>query len=139
VLALSLVPLFLNGFLTHALIAAERARLLPRLTGLRVVLAGLFAGVLVPAAGGPGAALGFASSELVLVALGARAARGAGFPVRIARPTLLALAASLPMAAAVWPVRHDLLQAILVGVLAQSATLAVLARSRRLRRELGYS
>lgn len=139
VLALSLVPLFLNGFLTHALIAAERARLLPRLTGLRVVLAGLFAALLVPAAGGPGAALGFASSELVLVALGARAARAAGFPVRIARPTLLALAASLPMAAAVWPVRHDLLQAILVGVLAQGATLAVLARSPRLRRELGYS
>ena len=139
VLALSLVPLFLNGLLAHALIAAEHASLLPRLTALRVVLAGVFAALLVPVAGGPGAALGFALSECVLVGLGVRAAREAGFPVALARPALLALAASLPMAAAVWPVRHDLPQALLVGGLVYGATLVALARSRRLRRELGYS
>jgi O-antigen/teichoic acid export membrane protein len=139
VLALSLVPLFVNGFITHALIAAERASLLPRLTALRVVLAALFAAVLVPAAGGPGAALGFAASECVLVALGARDARAAGFPVRIARPVLLAFAVSVPMAAAVLPLRHDLLPALAVGVLTFGATLALLARSRRVRGELGYS
>ena len=140
VLALSVVPLFLNGLLTHALIAAERASLLPRLTVVRVVLAAALSALLVPAAGAVGAALGFVASELALVALGTRAATGARFPVGVARPVLVALAAALPMAAVVLPLRAHLPLAVVVGALVYG--LAVAAGLRvlpRLRRELGYS
>ncbi|HVQ28003.1 MAG TPA: polysaccharide biosynthesis C-terminal domain-containing protein, partial [Vicinamibacteria bacterium] len=140
VFALSVVPLFLNGLFTYALIAAERASLLPRLTAVRVVLAAILAAVLVPAAGAVGAALGFVLSELVLVALGSRAATQARFPVRVARPVLAALVAALPMAAAVAPLRANLPLAILAGVITYGAAVALGARiSPRLRRELGYS
>ncbi|HEY6547836.1 MAG TPA: polysaccharide biosynthesis C-terminal domain-containing protein, partial [Vicinamibacteria bacterium] len=139
VLAVGLVPLFLNGLYTHGLIAAEQARLLPRLTALRVALATVLAAVLVPLAGGPGAALGFALSEAALLVLGARAARHASFAIDSVRPTLIALLASLPMAALVWPLRGQLPLALGVGVVAFAATLALLARSSRVRFELGYS
>ncbi len=139
VLAFGLVPLFLNGLYTHGLIAAEQARLLPRLTALRVALATVLAAVLVPVAGGPGAALGFALSEAALLVLGARAARHASFAIDSVRPTLLALLASLPMAALVWPLRAHLPLALGVGVVAFAATVALLARSARVRFELGYS
>jgi O-antigen/teichoic acid export membrane protein len=107
---------------------------------VRVVLAAVLAAVLVPAAGAVGAALGFALSELVLVALGSRAATQARFPVRVARPVLAALVAALPMAAAVAPLRANLPLAILAGVVTYGAAVALGARiSPRLRRELGYS
>ena len=140
VFALSVVPLFLNALVTYALIAAERASLLPRLTVVRVVLAAVFAAVLVPPFGAVGAALGFALSELVLVVLGTRAAASARFPVAVVRPALLALAAALPMAVVVMPLRANAPAAILVGAFAYA--LAVVAGLRvfpRLRVELGYS
>jgi O-antigen/teichoic acid export membrane protein len=133
------LPLFLNGIYTHALIAAERASWLPRLTLLRVVLAALLAAALVPAAGGRGAALGFVVSEWVLVVLGARAVREAGFAVQVLRPVGLAALAALPMGVAVWPMRGNLPLALLVGVAVFALVTALLWRSPRLRHDLGYS
>ena len=103
VLSLGVVPLFLNALYTHALIAAERASWLPRLTVVRVLLAALLAALLVPVAGASGAAAGFVLSQLVLLLLGARAAARAGFAVAVARPIVLALLATVPMALAVLP------------------------------------
>ena len=140
VLALSVVPLFLNGLFTHALIAAERASLLPRLTVVRVALAAALAALLVPAAGAVGAALGFVLSEWVLVALGTRAATAARFPVGVARPVLLALGATLPMAVVVIPLRAHLPLAVAAGALVYALAVAFGLRAfPRLRREVGYS
>ena len=140
VLALSVVPLFLNGLFTHALIAAERASLLPRLTVVRVGLAALLAALLVPTAGAVGAALGFVASEWVLVGLGRRAAKAARFPVEAGRPALLALGAALPMAIVVMPLRAHLPLAVAAGALGYGLVVALGFRiSPRLRRELGYS
>jgi O-antigen/teichoic acid export membrane protein len=140
VLAWSVVPLFLNALFTYSLIAAERAAILPRLTVVRVILAAALAALLVPAWGGPGAAMGFVLSELVLLALGTRAAMSARFPVGVVRPALVALAASVPMAAVVIPLRAHLPLAVVAGVLVYALTVAVgLKVSPRLRRELGYS
>ncbi len=140
VLALSVVPLFLNGLFTHALIAAERAIVLPRLTVARVVLAAVLAALLVPVAGAVGAGVGFAVSELVLLALGTRAARSARFPVAILHPALLALGAALPMAAVVMPLRGHLPLAVVAGALVYVLTVAAALRVfPRLRRELGYA
>jgi O-antigen/teichoic acid export membrane protein len=137
ILALAVVPLFLNGLFTHALIAAERASWLPRLTVVRVLSAALLALLFVPKAGAAGAAMGFVASELLLLVLGARAARAAAFPVRVARPTLLALLAAVPMAAVVLPLRSNLALALAAGVVVFGVTLATLASSQRLRRDLG--
>ena len=140
VLALAVVPLFLNGLLTHALIASDHASVLPRLTVVRVVLAALLAALLVPAVGGMGAALGFVLSELVLVSLGSRASTRARFSVGVARPVLAALFLALPMAAVVWPVRGNLPLALLAGAFTYALAVAVgLGISPRLRHELGYS
>jgi polysaccharide transporter, PST family len=140
VLAFSVVPLFLNSLFTYSLIAAERAALLPRLTVLRVILAAALAALLVPGWGGAGAALGFVLSELVLLALGTRAASSVRFPVAVVRPALLALAGTLPMAVVVAPLRGRLPLALVAGVLVYALTVAAgLYLSTRLRREMGYS
>jgi O-antigen/teichoic acid export membrane protein len=139
VLALSLLPLFLNGVFTHALIAAERASWLPRLTAVRVALAALFAALLAPAWGGKGAAFGFVLSELALLGLGGRAVLRAGFKVAVARPALLALLATVPMVAVVFPLRARLPLAVAAGALAFGAAVLAFGASERLRRDLGYS
>jgi O-antigen/teichoic acid export membrane protein len=139
VLALAVVPLFLNTLFLHALIAAERASWLPRLTVVRVVTAGLLALVFVPWAGAEGASAGFVASELLLLVLGARAARRAGFPVAIVRPTLVALLATLPMAAMVLPLRGNLPLAVAAGAIVFGGTVTALVSSARLRHNLGYS
>lgn len=137
VLGLGVVPLFLNALFTHALIAAERASWLPRLTVVRVLLAALLAALLVPVAGASGAAAGFVLSELVLLLLGARAASRAGFAVAVARPSLLALLATVPMVLAVLPLRGQLLPAVAAGAVVFVSTLAVAAAVLpRLRRAL---
>jgi O-antigen/teichoic acid export membrane protein len=139
VLGLGVVPLFLNAVFTHALIAAEQARTLPRLTLVRVVLAALLAALLVPLAGGPGAAAGFCLSELILLALGAQAARRAGFAVAVSGPTVLALLVTLPMAIVVYPVREHLFPALAAGGLAYLVTVLLTgAALPRVRRDLGY-
>ncbi len=129
ILALALVPLFLNGLVVGALIAAGQADRLPRLTALRVAAATLLAFALVPAIGAPGAAVGFFASELLLLYLGIRACRVVRFPIAVRGAVLRALVASLPMALAVFFVPAFFL-AVGVGLVAYAATLVLLARLR---------
>jgi O-antigen/teichoic acid export membrane protein len=124
VMALSILPLFLNAVLLHSLIAVGRAGVLPRLTLVRVSIATLLALVLVPRFGAVGGALGFLISELVLLALAARACARAGFPVPVLKPMLVGLAAATPMAALVATLGGGLLVSIPLGLLAYSLTLA---------------
>jgi O-antigen/teichoic acid export membrane protein len=124
VLAIALLPLFMNALLSWALLARGRAAWLPRLTGLRVVAAVGLALVLVPRLGAVGAAVGLAGAEWLLLALGWLACRSAGFDVRVARPVGWALVACLPMALAVSGVRASLVLAIPLGALTYVATLA---------------
>jgi O-antigen/teichoic acid export membrane protein len=123
-LALALVPLFVNALLSWALLASGRASWLPRLTAARVLVALALALVLVPRLGASGAAVGLAGAEWALLGLGWLACRRAGFRVRVARPLAWALAACLPMAAAVSGVRESLVLSVAVGALSWGATLA---------------
>jgi O-antigen/teichoic acid export membrane protein len=124
ILAVGLVPLFVNGVLTWSLIASGRAGLLPRLTATRVGGAFVLALVLVPRFGATGAAVSLVCSETLLLLLGARACAGAGFAVPVVRPVALALAASVPMTLAVHGVGPGLVPSVAVGVLTYGATLA---------------
>lgn len=124
ILALALVPLFLNGLVSWCLIAAERAGLLPRLLATRIVVAFGLALVLVPRYGATGASAGFVLAETVLLLLGLRACATARFAVPVVKPVALALVLTVPMALAVWGVRGSLLLALTVGVLTYAATLA---------------
>lgn len=125
VLALSLAVLFMNNVLLHALLAAGRARWMPVLTGIRVVAAALLALLLVPRLGELGAAAGFLAAELLLLLLASRACRSARFPVPLAGPLLRALAASLPMAAAVALLGGGLVVSVVLGALVYAVTLAM--------------
>jgi O-antigen/teichoic acid export membrane protein len=124
VMALSLLPLFLNAVLLHSLIAAGRAGILPRLTLVRVTLASLLAFALVPPYGAVGGALGFLNSEMVLLALAERACAAARFPVPVLRPILLAVAAALPMAAVVATAGGGVLVSVVLGLVVYVLTLA---------------
>jgi O-antigen/teichoic acid export membrane protein len=140
VLALAIVPLFLNGLLTQALVAADRASRLPMLTVVRVLSAATLAVALVPRLSGLGAALGFLASEALLLVLAMRSTGAAGFRVAWARPVALALLLSLPMAAVVLPLRGQLVAAVAAGGAAYAAAvLGAGALFPRLRRDLGYS
>jgi O-antigen/teichoic acid export membrane protein len=123
-MAVSAIPLFMNALVTHALIAAGRADRLPRLTALRVVAAAALAFVLVPRLGALGAAAGFVTSESLLLTIGVRACANAGFPVPVVRPLTLALAAAVPMAAAVALLGRPLAISIAAGVVVYATTLA---------------
>lgn len=129
ILAIALVPLFLNGLVVGALIAAGRADWLPRLTAVRLAVAAGLALVLVPAQGGVGAALGFLASELLLLFLGTRACQATRFPVAMRGPVARALVASLPMAVAV-SFAPRLPIAVGVGLAAYAATLLFLWKVR---------
>jgi O-antigen/teichoic acid export membrane protein len=124
ILSVALIPMFLNGLVSWALIAADRASLLPRLVATRIVVAFLLALVLVPRFGATGAAVGFVLAEVLLLLLGLRACSAARFSVPFARPVAAALVASVPMAFAVWGVQDSLPLALAVGVLTWAATLA---------------
>ena len=126
-LALALPALFMNGLLLSTLVAAGRARWLPRLTAARVLVAAVLALPLVRAAGGTGAALGIGIAEWLLLGLAARACAAAGAAIPLLRPLGWALASTLPMALAVWSLRQQLLLAVPVGALVQLlVTLALL-------------
>ncbi len=125
VMALSLLPLFLNAVLLHSLIAVGRAGVLPRLTLVRVTIATLLALVFVPRFGAVGGAFGFVISEVVLLGLAARACARAGFPVPVLKPMVVGLAAALPMAALVAAAGGGLLVSISLGFLAYTVTLAL--------------
>jgi O-antigen/teichoic acid export membrane protein len=125
VLALSLLPLFLNAVLLHSLIAVGRAGLLPRLTLVRVTVATLLALVLVPRFGAMGGAFGFLASELVLLALAARACKAARFPVPVLKPIVVGILAATPMAGLVAFSGAGLLVKVVLGFLAYALTLAI--------------
>jgi O-antigen/teichoic acid export membrane protein len=124
IMALALVPMFMNGLVTWALIAAERAGQVPRLVAMRIAVAFLLALFLVPGFGATGAAVGFVLAEVLLLVLGLRACTAARFAVPVVRPVTVALVASVPMAFAVWGVQDSLPLALAVGVLTWAATLA---------------
>lgn len=124
-LSLALPALFMNSLLLSTLVAASRAAWLPRLTATRVVVAFALAVPLVNAHGGPGAAAGVVGAEWLLLLLAARACRAASLEVELARPLAWALAASLPMALAIVPVRGDLWLALPLGAAVQLLVLAV--------------
>jgi O-antigen/teichoic acid export membrane protein len=138
VLALAVLPLFLNGILVSALIATGRGEWLPRLTAVRVGLAAALAVLLVPRFGGLGAAWGFMASEMALLTLTTRACAAAGFRVNVVSPAARALLAAVPMAAVVGFVPAPLPVAVGMGVLAYAGTLGVAWRlAPGLLRDLG--
>jgi O-antigen/teichoic acid export membrane protein len=129
-LALAIVPLFMNALLSWALLARGRAAWLPRLTAFRVVVALALALALVPRMGSVGAAAGLAAAEWLLLVLGGLACRSARFGVEVARPVGWSLAACVPMALAVGGVRESLALALPIGALSWAATLAAAWRLR---------
>ncbi|PYQ23297.1 MAG: hypothetical protein DMF79_04070 [Acidobacteria bacterium] len=129
ILAVAVVPLFLNGVLVSALIAAGRGHWLPRLTAARVAVAAALAFALVPRFGGLGAAAGFLASELLLLLLATRACASAGFPVAVAAPAGRALLVTAPMAALVGLVASSLPVAVGLGLVAYGLTLALAWRA----------
>lgn len=128
VLALALVPLFMNTVLLQALIAAGHAGTLPRLTGVRVGLAAVLALALIPPLGAMGAAAGFLLSETVLTFVAARACARIGFAVPVSGPLARAAALAVPMAAVVAVGGRGLVVSVALGVATYTATLAAIWR-----------
>jgi O-antigen/teichoic acid export membrane protein len=128
VLALALVPLFMNTVLLQALIAAGHAGTLPRLTGVRVGLAAVLAVVLIPPLGAMGAAAGFLLSETLLTFVAARACARVGFAVPVSGPLARAAALAAPMAVAVAVAGRGLGVSGALGVATYTATLAATGR-----------
>jgi O-antigen/teichoic acid export membrane protein len=124
IMALALIPMFINGLVSWAIIAADKAALLPRLVAARIAAAFVLALILVPRFGATGAAVGFVIAEVLLLAIGLRACSAARFAVPVARAILAALVASVPMALAVSGVSDNLLLALAVGLVTYAATLA---------------
>jgi O-antigen/teichoic acid export membrane protein len=124
IMAAAVPAMFLNALVAAALNAGGRAGWLPRLVIVRVAVAFVLAVALVPRYGGPGAALGLAAAEWLLLWLGGAATRRAGFAVPVAAPLALSLLATVPMALAVSGLRGHLVAAVLLGVLTWAATLA---------------
>lgn len=124
VLALALLPLFMNTVLLHALVAAGHAGTLPRLTAMRVGMAAVLAVGLIPSLGATGAAAGFLVSETLLMVLAARACAAVGFPVPVSRPLARAAVLTLPMAAVVAAAGGGLALSVGLGVATYAATLA---------------
>jgi O-antigen/teichoic acid export membrane protein len=128
VLALALVPLFMNTVLVNALVAAGHAPALPRLTALRVGAAALFALLLIPRFGTVGAAFGFLASEAAMLMLSARACARVGFAVAVSAPLLKAAALTVPMAAVVALAGGGLAASVALGAATYAATLAAVWR-----------
>lgn len=124
ILAFAVVALFMNSLLFHALIAAGRASTLPRLTALRVGMATVLAVTLIPAFGAVGAAVGFVTSEGMLLVFATRACRRASFDVPVASPLGWAVCVSVPMAVAVGLAGKGAMAGAALGILVYAATLA---------------
>jgi O-antigen/teichoic acid export membrane protein len=143
-LALGLVPMFMNAVLLHALIAAGHSGVLPRLSALRLALAAALAAALVPSFGAVGGAAGFALSEVALMLVAVRACASHGAPVPLAGLLAAAACVSIPMAIALVLVEWSPVGAAILGAATYGATLAAALRaSPRLRRfsggaEVGY-
>lgn len=128
ILAIALLLCFTNTALFHMLIAAEQTAVIPRLTALRVAVAGLLGLPLIPAFGLVGAALSFTLAELALCAMLAQQCRTLT-EVEILRPVRWAGAACAPMVLllflAPWPLLWSVLASVvLFGFMA----LTILAR-----------
>jgi hypothetical protein len=115
--------MFVNNVLMHALLARGLDNMLPRLTGARVGVALAAALVLIPSFGANGAAAGFTLSELVLLALAARACAREGFAVPVLRGVSQAALLSVPMALVIGTLAGRVLIAIPIGALTYGATL----------------
>jgi len=124
-LAVALVPLFMNALLSWAVLARGRPSWLPRLTAVRVAAAAALASSLVPPLGAVGAAIGLVCAEWLLLGLGWVACRRAAFAVPVAGPVARSLVTCVPMAFAVSGLRERLPLAVGVGALTWAATLAV--------------
>jgi O-antigen/teichoic acid export membrane protein len=127
-LALALVPMFMNAVLMHALVAAGHARVLPRLTAVRVGVALALAAALVPAFGVAGAAAGFVASEATLLALVCHTSARLGLAVPVPGLLWRAACASLPMGAAVALSQAGPAGAALLGATIYALTLAAALR-----------
>jgi O-antigen/teichoic acid export membrane protein len=103
ILALAVVPIYLNALTTHLLVASGRGRALVGLVSLRLVVGLLLDLALIPALGARGAAVAVVGAELSLAAGGLAATRqqlslsvlaGAGVAPALSAATMcLALAA----------------------------------------------
>ena len=130
VLALALVPLFMNTVLVNALVAAGHASVLPRLTALRVGAAGVLALLLIKPFGTVGAAAGFLASETLMLLLAMRACARVSFPVAVSGPLLRAAAVTMPMAGVVALAGRSLLPTVALGAVTYAATLFAVWRLR---------
>lgn len=129
ILAIALGVMFLNAVRMHALVAAGRGDVLPRLTAVRVSIAVLGALSLVPRLGATGGALGLLVAEAALLLLAGRACETARFEVPVARPVALAAGLSLPMALAVLAAGRGPLASAALGAGVYAATIAVAYRA----------
>lgn len=98
-LALAVVPAFLNAFLLQDVLAAGHPHEMPRLMGLRLCASLCLGALAIPALGAPGAALACTVAEGLVLWRGLHAARGSG----LAEPLWAALGdsarATLPLLA----------------------------------------
>jgi hypothetical protein len=126
VLAIALVPMFLNAVLLHSLIAAGHPRRLPVLTAARIAVAAALAPVLASRAGAAGAAGGFVAAELALLVLAAQACRQVGFAVPLRTAVLAGVAVAVPTALTVQVSGAGLVAPLAGGLVAYAAGLGVL-------------
>ncbi len=128
VLSAALFLCFANAALFHVLIAASETAVIPRLTGLRVGVAVVLGGLLVPGFGLMGGALSFTAAELFLFGALVRKTR-AHAQLLVIRPVGWALLACAPMAVALPLLSLSLPLSILIGALLfVAAALAILQR-----------
>lgn len=128
VLSVALFLCFANAALFHVLIAASETAVIPRLTGLRVGVAVVLGGLLVPGFGLLGAALSFTAAELFLFAALVRRTHALA-QLQVIRPVGWALLACAPMAMALPLLSLSLPLSMLIGALLFVATaLAILRR-----------
>jgi O-antigen/teichoic acid export membrane protein len=130
VLALSLVPLFMNTVLVNALVAAGHAPRLPWLTALRVGVAAVCAVLLIRPFGTIGAAAGFLASETAMLLLAARACARVSFPVPVSAPLLRAAALTVPMVGVVALAGRGLVPTVALGAATYAATLFAVWRTK---------
>jgi O-antigen/teichoic acid export membrane protein len=123
--AFAVIAMYMNAVLLHALIAVGRAGWLPRLTAIRVGFAAVVAFTTIPRFGFVAAAVGVLAAELLLLVLSARACRLAEFAVPLAGPLAVAVAATVPMAAAVRMLDGGAIAGAAIGAGVYAATIAL--------------
>jgi O-antigen/teichoic acid export membrane protein len=127
ILALALFLCFANAALFHILIGACDTAVIPRLTAMRVVAAGLLGALGIPLLGLTGAALSFTAAEALLFFALLRKSRE-HVPLEAARPVALALLSCVPMTGLllVWPL--SLVLSIVAGAVLFTTSAALILR-----------